>query len=160
MESNSDKAWGDRLVTKIDNLKLENCMAMTQSERKIKTTDWSMSSNKDICTHFLWIQNNANITPPEIICIGECDIIWSMYFHTILNFPPRLNRTELHRQNVNIQHPFVILFLSKLCVFLHPFSMLTAASIKHSKLPEYGNSAEVLVCDTLKRWNYTFWNFI
>jgi hypothetical protein len=34
------------------------------------------------------------------------------------------------------------------------------AAIKPSELPEYGNSAEALVCDTLKRWNYNFWNFI
>lgn len=58
---------------------------------------------------------------------------------------------EPHHQIVKIQHFILFLFPNYASFFFASRSMLTEASIKHSELPEYGHSTEVLVFHTLKR---------
>jgi hypothetical protein len=102
----------------------------------------------DIYTLPLNININANITSPEIICIGGCDIIWSITYYPEFPTMCQQNRTSSSKRQNSASICYFVPF--KIMRLFASRSMLIAA-IKPSELPEYGNSAEALVCDTLKR---------
>lgn len=148
---------------KKSNLKQGKCMTITQNYKEDNGHRLIHAMKYDICTQFLWIQNNVNITSLEIICIGECDIIQSCQSMYLNYYPESPHHVSTKRTSSSNRQNSAFYFVPfpKLCIFFFASrSMLTEASIKHSELPEYGHSTEVLVFHTLKRWNYTFWNFI
>jgi hypothetical protein len=73
-----------------------------------------------------------------------------MYLNYYPEFPHHVSTKRTSPSIVKIQH-FILFLFPNYASFFASRSMLTEASIKHSELPEYGHSTEVLVFHTLKR---------